>query len=82
MLQDIANRPTRRDIANLASNDPILQTYRSAITKMQALPMSDGTRNWTNQASIHNNSCARTARGSCCRGIAPTSCISSRSAKS
>ena len=56
VLQDIANRPTRRNIANLASNDPILQTYRSAITKMQALPTSDN-RNWTNQASIHNNSC-------------------------
>ena len=29
ILQAIANRPTRRNIANLASNDPILQTYRA-----------------------------------------------------
>jgi tyrosinase len=56
ILQDIANRPTRRNIAELASNDPILQTYRSAISQMQALPKTDN-RNWTNQASIHYNSC-------------------------
>jgi tyrosinase len=56
ILQQIANRPTRRNIANLAPNDPILQAYRSAITQMQALPSSD-PRNWTKQAQIHLNHC-------------------------
>jgi tyrosinase len=54
--QAIANRPTRRNIANLASNDPILQAYRSAITQMQALPASNPL-NWISQANIHANHC-------------------------
>jgi tyrosinase len=57
ILKDFANRPTRRNIANLAPNDPILQTYRDAITQMRALPTAD-PRNWTNQASIHFNKCS------------------------
>ena len=52
----IKDRPTRRNIANLAANDPIIQTYRDAVSKMQALPPGDG-RNWTKQAEIHNNHC-------------------------
>lgn len=56
-LEAIANRPTRRNIANLPPNDPILQTYRAAISAMQALPNSD-QRNWTNQAMIHFNKCS------------------------
>jgi tyrosinase len=52
----IKNRPTRRNIANLAPNDPIIQTYQDAVTKMQQLPSSDG-RNWTKQAEIHQNHC-------------------------
>jgi tyrosinase len=52
----IKNRPTRRNIANLAPNDPIIQTYRDAVTKMQQLPSSDG-RNWTRQAQIHQDHC-------------------------
>jgi tyrosinase len=54
--QEIANRPTRRNIANLAANDPIVQAYKSAVSAMQALPSSD-PRNWTNQAKIHFNHC-------------------------
>jgi tyrosinase len=54
--QQIAHRPTRRNIDTLAANDPILVAYRSAITQMQALPSSD-PRNWTNQAQIHQNHC-------------------------
>jgi len=54
--QQIANRPTRRNIDTLSPNDPILVAYRSAITQMQALPSSD-PRNWTNQAQIHLNHC-------------------------
>jgi tyrosinase len=54
--QQIANRPTRRNIDTLAANDPILVAYRSAITQMKALPSSD-PRNWDNQAQIHLNHC-------------------------
>ena len=57
ILQAIANRPTRRNVANLAPNDPILQTYRAAISAMKALPNND-QRNWTNQALIHFNKCS------------------------
>lgn len=52
----IKDRPTRRNIANLAANDPIIQTYKDAVTAMKALPASDG-RFWTKQAEIHNNHC-------------------------
>jgi tyrosinase len=52
----IANRPFRRNVANLAANDPILQAYRDGIAAMQALGGSD-PRNWTRQASIHQDHC-------------------------
>ena len=52
----IEHRPTRRNIANLAPNDPIIQTYKDAVAAMKALPTSDG-RNWTKQAEIHLNHC-------------------------
>jgi tyrosinase len=52
----IKDRPTRRNIANLAANDPIIQTYKDAVSAMKALPASDG-RNWTRQAQIHNDHC-------------------------
>jgi tyrosinase len=52
----IKDRPTRRNIANLAANDPIIETYKNAVSAMKALPASDG-RNWTRQAQIHNNKC-------------------------
>jgi tyrosinase len=55
-FEKIKNRPTRRNIATLPSNDPIIQTYRAAVTAMQALPAGDG-RNWTKQAQIHLNHC-------------------------
>lgn len=54
--QQIAARPTRRNIANLAANDPIIQAYQAGITAMKALPASD-PRNWNNQAAIHANHC-------------------------
>jgi tyrosinase len=54
--QQIANRPMRRNIANLAANDPVIEAYKSAVSAMKALPSSD-PRNWTNQASIHLNHC-------------------------
>ena len=55
-INAVNNRPVRRNVANLAPNDPIIQTYAEAVTKMQALPASD-PRNWANQALIHNNHC-------------------------
>jgi tyrosinase len=54
--QQIANRPTRRNIANLAANDPVIQAYKDAVNAMKGLPPAD-PRNWTNQASIHLNHC-------------------------
>lgn len=54
--KQIAARPTRRNISNLPANDPIIQTYKAAVTAMKGLPSSDH-RNWTNQANIHFNSC-------------------------
>ena len=54
--EKIKNRPTRRNIANLPANDPIIQTYKDAVAAMKALPNSDG-RNWNKQADIHNNKC-------------------------
>ena len=52
----IKERPTRRNIANLAANDPIIQTYKDAVNAMKNLPAGDG-RNWTKQAEIHLNKC-------------------------
>jgi tyrosinase len=54
--QRIANRPTRRNIATLAPTDPIIQTYKDAVSAMKALPTTD-SRNWTRQAQIHQNRC-------------------------
>jgi tyrosinase len=59
LAQEIANRPTRRNLANLAANDPILVTYRNAITQMQALQNSNPSDpfGWISQANIHANHC-------------------------
>lgn len=53
---NVQNRPTRRNISNLAASDPIIQTYKAAVAAMKALPSSD-PRNWTQQANIHFNHC-------------------------
>lgn len=54
LLDKIANRPVRRDINSLAPNDPILDSWRSAITQMQGLPASN-PRSWAAQAAIHGS---------------------------
>src|SRR5438045_9738651 len=54
--EQIKKRPVRRDIGGLASNDPILQTYRDGIIQMRALGSGD-RRNWRNVAAVHLNSC-------------------------
>jgi tyrosinase len=47
---------TRRSITTLAADDPLVESYRTAVRAMQALPASD-PRNWTRQAQIHNTFC-------------------------
>jgi tyrosinase len=54
--QQIQNRPTRRNVANMAPDDPVLVAFRSAIQQMKALPSSD-PRSWSSQAAIHLNHC-------------------------
>ncbi len=46
LLEQIRNRPTRKNISTLANNDPIVEAYRAAVSAMRALPNSD-RRNWT-----------------------------------
>lgn len=56
ILQQIRNRPMRRDLATLAASDPDIVTYQAAVAAMKALPSSD-PRNWQRQADIHQNFC-------------------------
>src|SRR4029079_14347484 len=56
ILDQIRNRPVRRDVARMASNDPILEAYRDGISQMQALGSGD-PRSWTSQANTHLNFC-------------------------
>lgn len=57
-VQQIQNRPTRRNIQTLTggASNPIIKTYKAAVAAMQALPSSD-PRNWERQAEIHYNKC-------------------------
>lgn len=57
--QQIQNRPTRRNISNLSPQDPIIQTFKDAVSKMKALDSSDPSNplGWHNQANIHLNHC-------------------------
>ena len=54
--QQIANRPTRRNIANLASNDPIILAFKDAVQKMKNLPAND-PMSWAAQAQTHFDHC-------------------------
>lgn len=56
LLEQIKNRPVRRDISTLEPTHPIIAAYEAAITKMKAKPTSD-CRNWTRQAQIHYDFC-------------------------
>jgi tyrosinase len=56
LLAQIRNRPIRRSLRTLPSNDPIIQTYRAAVAAMKALQSSD-RRNWYAQAQIHFDYC-------------------------
>lgn len=58
-VQQIQNRPTRKNIQELWDNnhsDPVITTYKNAVTAMQALPSSD-PRSWQGQMQIHLNKC-------------------------
>jgi tyrosinase len=46
----------RRDVMELADNDPFFQKYAAAVRAMHALPQSD-RRNWIRQADIHADFC-------------------------
>ena len=52
----IANRPTRRNIATLAANDPVIQAFKDGVQAMKNLPVSD-RRSWAAQAQIHFDHC-------------------------
>ena len=56
ILDRILNRPVRRDLGTLDNDDPIVETYREAVTAMRGLSSADG-RNWDNQARIHLDHC-------------------------
>lgn len=56
LLEQIRNRPMRRDLATLAANDPVIDTYKAAVSAMKALPASD-PRSWAAQAQIHLDHC-------------------------
>jgi tyrosinase len=56
IIRQIQNRPMRRMIRNNAAANAQVDLYRTAVQAMKNLPVSD-CRNWTNQASIHQNFC-------------------------
>lgn len=56
VVDQIRNRPVRKNANSLSSSDPIIQTYKDAVTAMRGLPSSDN-RNWENQSNIHLNHC-------------------------
>jgi tyrosinase len=55
-VQQIQHRPTRRNIQNLSPSDPIITTYKAAVTAMKGMSLSD-PRSWEGQAQIHLNKC-------------------------
>lgn len=59
LIEIIENRPTRKNIDNLAASDPAVVSYKAAVTAMKALYTTapSDQRNWVNQALIHNNHC-------------------------
>jgi tyrosinase len=52
----IGGGPQRISVGGLWADHPVLEKYRTAIRKMQALPTSD-PRNWTKIAQVHNDYC-------------------------
>lgn len=54
--QLIQNRPTRRNIQNLAPSDPIIATYKNGVSIMKGMQASNPL-SWEGQANIHFNKC-------------------------
>jgi len=46
----------RRDVMDLADNDPFFKSYGAAVAAMHKLPSTDG-RNWVRQAKVHADFC-------------------------
>lgn len=46
----------RKSVGTMAIDDPMLESYRTAVKAMKALPLND-PRNWTRQAQIHQDFC-------------------------
>jgi tyrosinase len=60
----------RRDIGGLTASDPILVSYRNAVTAMQALPATNPV-SWAYQAAIHGTTATtgiQTAWNTCAHG--------------
>jgi tyrosinase len=59
LIDQIRNRPVRREISAMSSTDPIVVAYRAAVAKMRDLDHTDPTSPlaWTNQARIHLDHC-------------------------
>jgi tyrosinase len=56
LIEQIRNRPVRRNANTMAADNPVLVSYAAAIEEMQDLAASD-PRNWTRQAQIHQTFC-------------------------
>jgi tyrosinase len=56
LIDQIANRPVRRNLASLSATDPIIVAYKDAVTQMKSLPASN-PRSWAAQAQIHFDHC-------------------------
>jgi tyrosinase len=46
----------RKDVGLLSKTDPVIVSYKKAVTEMKKLPAGDG-RSWTKQANIHKDLC-------------------------
>ena len=59
LIDQIKNRPVRRELSAMGANDPIVVAYRTAVQKMRDLDGSDPANplSWTKQATIHQNYC-------------------------
>ena len=58
-LQQIQNRPTRKNIQELWNanpSDPVITTYKNAVATMKTLP-STNPLSWESQAQVHFNKC-------------------------
>ncbi|HKF06150.1 MAG TPA: tyrosinase family protein, partial [Candidatus Sulfotelmatobacter sp.] len=55
-MKKITHRPTRRNIANLAPNDPVILAFKDAVQQMKNLP-STNPLSWSAQVQVHFDHC-------------------------